>query len=455
MIEVISHNTPEQVLIDQLGRFADNPAGEYTFAVEYRFQQYFLHNKPEIVLLAIFRLVDNGCGGVTIFAGVSDQVGRAKTLIKDGKSVGVLSEQLQFPMLNLSGPILLSPLSIAKPWGQEIWYTGIEERGQSSVTDGSFCTPLSWWLSVAGQHQAADKQQSINLLKILDPLPEAVYGDLYFELHEQKQEVYVVTHVDRDAWPDGVGGICFGFDQKIRAQHSDDESFRAAYLSAVQGYEAVRREIDSIFDRKREQKNIRLDAPLSAAQLKIWHAELPEELQRRELVQRHAMNRFMALKPLRVGDVVKVPCFRPHALQHGVRTVEFQTPVYERKILSFAQKVLTQPNWDTVESLNLMTLDEPKSNALEVVDATENHCLERVVSFDDFQVFRLTLKEGANWSVPATGEYALLMSVSGAVACGQQNLAVEQALFLPACRGDISVSTMALGDAVLLLAEPC
>ena len=91
------------------------------------------------------------------------------------------------PVLNLSAPLLLQTVSISKPWGREIWYTGIEERGVSRVTDGLFSAPLSWVLSVAPEHLVANCERQINLLKILDPLAEEVYGDLYFELHEEKQ----------------------------------------------------------------------------------------------------------------------------------------------------------------------------------------------------------------------------------------------------------------------------
>src|SRR5690625_7657891 len=42
------------------------------------------------------------------------------------------------------------------------------------------------------------------------PLPVEVVGDLYFELHEEKREVYVVTSIDPQAWPEGIGAIRYG-----------------------------------------------------------------------------------------------------------------------------------------------------------------------------------------------------------------------------------------------------
>jgi hypothetical protein len=165
----------------------------------------------------------------------------------------------------------------------------------------------------------------LTLLKILDPSSTPVLGDLYFELHEEKREVYVVTHIDREAWPDGVGYIRYGFAPERVGQFANEAEFRSAYLAAVQAYESVRRALDSLPE----------------------GAEPDRELLALEPVLREGMNSFTGLRALRVGDVVEVPLLVPHALLHGVRTVEFQTPTYERKILSFAQKVLTQDHWDT------------------------------------------------------------------------------------------------------------
>ncbi|NJN51182.1 MAG: hypothetical protein HC809_04765, partial [Gammaproteobacteria bacterium] len=76
---------------------------------------------------------------------------------------------------------------------------------------------------------------------MLDPHAEPVRGDLYFELHDTKREVYVVTHIDPTAWPGGRGGIAFGMNQVLRNACGDDVRFRRDYIDAVARYEAVRR----------------------------------------------------------------------------------------------------------------------------------------------------------------------------------------------------------------------
>jgi len=117
--------------------------------------------------------------------------------------------------------VKLEPVHIAKPWGQEIWYTGMEERGESRVHVGQQQVPISQYLNAVQGHT------DVLLLKVLDPAPQQVTGDLYFEVHEHKQEVYVVTHIDETAWPDGRGGIRFGMNQQLRQTFASDDEFRS------------------------------------------------------------------------------------------------------------------------------------------------------------------------------------------------------------------------------------
>ena len=46
------------------------------------------------------------------------------------------------------------------------------------------------------------------------------------------------------------------------------------------------------------------------------------------------MATLLASTELRVGDVVTIPPGTPHSLLRGVTVVEFQTPVFERRILA-------------------------------------------------------------------------------------------------------------------------
>lgn len=341
--------------------------------------------------------------------------------------------------IDLGAPVELTPTAIAKPWGQELWYSGIEARGESAVRIGDQTLPLSHYLAMAPERLCRRAQPL--LLKVLDPAPDPVLGDLYFETHDQKHEVYVVTDVDKAVWPDGVGAIRFGMNQTKRAVYSTDADFRAAYLEAVQAYERLRREIDNE------------TSPIST------------ETEQRERQLRTNMEAFTQLHPLRVGDVVQVPPGIPHALQHGVRVFEFQTPVYERNIISFNQRVLTQDGWDSARAIEQMQIDAAHLSTPANVDipTTESTCrCQRIADFADFEVQRIELRNGSHWhagmSLPPTTPYLMIAIVDGNVelrsASGQLAIGQSQAAFVPASATQLSAHNSSSQNSTLLVAAP-
>ena len=452
MIKQLGNGLHPEEAVEQFLRSTDN-----VLALRFDFAQYYLPASPSIALLAIL-LKEKGGLRLLLTDKSSQLEATLATMVEPltGDSLGLLATRFAVPLFNLEQALLLSPITIAKPWGQEIWFTGIEARGQSGFSDGVSSVPIPWLLALLPKRLLGAEQASLNLLKILDPLPEPVYGDLYFELHEEKREVYVVTHVDPQSWPDGEGGIRFGFETSVRDEYDGPAEFRQAYLQAVQSYEQIRRKIDQIFDQQRRDQGLDLNQPVEADLLKQWHQQLTPELQKEELVLREAMNRFTHMQGLREGDVVKVPCLTPHALQHGVRTVEFQTPVYERKILAFGQKVLTQEHWDTEEAVALMCLQSQVEQKLAVLEQGQGVCRELVVSFDDFQVQRITLAEGACWQIPPTENYQLLIVVSGEFnfSADAAPLKAEQAVLFPAFGSATLIHNCGRGEGIVLLSQP-
>lgn len=324
----------------------------------------------------------------------------------------------KLPPIDPRQPVALAPVAIPKPWGQEIWYTGMESRGESQVVIDGTSLPLSEYLAHNPDRLA--NRAPVLLLKILDPKPEAVLGDLYFEVHEEKQEVYVVTHVDPGAWPNGEGGIRLGMCQAKRADYADAQSFRAAYLETVRAYEHIRRQID--------EHNAAID---------------PAE----ERAARAAMDAFAAQRKLRVGDVVRVPTWTPHSLLHGVRVVEFQTPTYERYIISFAQQVLTQDHWDSAYAIAHMHVDAPAPEIFEQVQTG----VERVAEFTDFNVWRVDLAAAETLRLPTQIPYAVCMTVTGEARVGALTMSPEQACFIPYAAVE---ETELSGFGQLLIAAP-
>ena len=198
-------------------------------------------------------------------------------------------------------PAALVPATVDKPWGREIWYSGIEARGESWAQTHDATVPLSEYLAVHG------RSEPITLLKALQPAA----GNLYLEVHEIKWEVYIVDGVD--AAPDPVGGcMLLGVDQRHR-QTLGDADLRTSLLKAAQGA---------------ERGNV-------------------------DLVDVEA---FLNNMPLRPGDVVTIPPGVPHSLRRGINVIEFQTPTFERRILAASQPVVTQNGWDSAAAVAAMDI---------------------------------------------------------------------------------------------------
>ncbi|WP_323814788.1 hypothetical protein [Cellvibrio sp. NN19] len=431
-------------IIQRLGNSADGIFQTQHLAIQFTHNQYYLPQQSATELVALLIIRKNKSNQLhiegSIFPFTSERWAKIQQLphlASDDETLHSFVKTNLLPWLVMSDPWVLSPVHVPKPWGQEIWYTGIEARGQAGVVCTNGIIPLPWLLDVMSGQIGLGQDSPPVLLKVLDPVAEEVYGDLYFELHQKKQEVYVVTHLNQSAWRDGVGAIQLGFSTQARAQYKNDDAFKRAYLQAVQSYERVRRLIDTLLDEKKRDVGLDLSEPASSSDLMIWINELSQSVDTKGLIEqeqqlRQVMNSFVEHYPLRLGDVVTVPKLVPHALQHGVRVVEFQTPVYERKILSFGQKVLTQSHWDTEEALKLADMNFTQLPTPEILVETLDYRIERIVNFDDFEVKRVWLDGNYHED---SGVYSVLMTLDGELVIGQlgsqQEVNSGQAILMP------------------------
>lgn len=315
----------------------------------------------------------------------------------------------------LDQPLQLLPVTVSKPWGHETWYSGIEARGESSVQAEHGTLPLLSYLALAPQRLCG--RQPPVLLKALTSRPEPVLGELYFEIHEHKQEVYVVTEVDESVYADGAGAIRFGMNQALRTKFHNDQAFREAFLAAVNSY---------------EQEQPGLSAQLHSS------------------ATRNQMLSFINLERLRRGDVIVVPSGVPHSLQPGLTVLEFQTPSYERQIIYASQPVLTQTGWNSASAIAQMSL-EPANPPLPA--AYPNPA---IASFAEFGVHRIRLSANTVQPLPAGLPYAVCIAVDEAIsiACtrGTLRLAKGEAAFIPGSAQRVSFS--APHPAQLLLSGP-
>jgi hypothetical protein len=330
-------------------------------------------------------------------------------------SLDAISDKMNLPVLDFRTAIALAAHPVEKPWGKEIWYTGIEQRGVCTMGG----VPIPWVLDCFGQLLSGSHYAPPILLKILEPLAQDVIGDLYFEAHAHKTEVYIVTAIDKDAWPDGIGKIRFGFDDSKKGQFPKTEAFAKAYLQAVEAYREVRSTIDQ-------------------------SDQADQKLRSREVELRAEMESFTSLRDLRVGDVVQVPPLTPHSLLHGVTVVEFQTPHYERYILSFAQKVLTQDHWDTETALPLLNF------ATDIPLCTIANDI--IANFEDFSVTRKKLAPGESLAVEGQ-RYGIVMPIIGEVTLANTTAVSGSAFYLPAC-SDCIIRNEGSTDSMVLLAMP-
>ena len=242
---------------------------------------------------------------------------------------------MDFPTV-LAKTAALEPALVPKPWGREDWFSGVEARGESRVRAGDASVPLSDYLAAHG------RTAPIVLLKVLHPTS----GNLYMEVHETKHEVYVVDAVDSSRWPTS-GAMLLGANQSMRAQLGDD-AFRDMLRRRAEAAEAGCGSTEDVAN-------------------------------------------LLASTELRAGDAVVIPPGIPHSLLCGVTVVEFQTPVFERRILAATGPVTTQSGWDVEAAVAAMNLDAAPA-------ITRGNGSAVVAETADFAVVRLA--EGACRTVP-------------------------------------------------------
>ena len=277
------------------------------------------------------------------------------------------------------GPSALRPVTIAKPWGCEVWYSGVEARGESGVCTTAGVEPLSRYLGERG------RTKPVILLKALRPTT----GDLYLEVHETKSEVYVVEKID------GRGSMLLGPRPEVLARLGD-AAFRAAVRRAASQAEAGEATVE-------------------------------------------AVQSFMNPVALRPGDAVAIPLRVPHSLSRGVHVIEFQTPVFERKILAASQPVVTQQGWDIDAAVAAMDLSVQPG-----VGSQEDDGMQVLARAPDFAVTRYRLASGGSFGVPP---WSLGWVVHGEVRCRDRRFQARTAFLAPVA-ADLRAGT----DAEILLA---
>ena len=424
-----------------LGKLNSIPDGLLEFAspVSFSIEHYATYeNHPTLITLNVIVLHEAN----QIYTLISQDELPAGIDAQNLENLVMVANKIGQEVICLTEPLELETVNIPKPWGQEIWYSGIEQRGISTVKG----LPLPWLLHVFGDYLGCAGAPL--LLKILDPFPDTNLGDLYFEMHEKKTEVYVVTQIDLNAWPSGFGKIRYGFNQDLLNTFGSPKNFTDSYRLSVAEYQAIRIKIDARINSLKKKKGFITKDPLTPDEYNQFLGQIEAELILKEEKLRKKMYSYTAMHDLKVGDVVTVAPMIPHSLQHGVRVVEFQTPHYERHILSFGQEVLTQDHWDTEKALQKAITQDIASQEPEEIARGK----DLIANFNAFKVIRLRLNPGESDFIERNN-YKILIGVIGEITLNNSTkIHAEKAFFL-ASNSTIHLNNSGSAPAIVLIAE--
>lgn len=329
-------------------------------------------------------------------------------------------------------PVQLLPARVEKPWGRELWYTGVEPHGVARVACAGKVVELPDLLRDSadwGPRHAS----GLPLLKALEPIADPVRGQLYLEVHESKWEAYVVTDVAAVAWPGGKAVMRLGVNRALFSAYISATHFRQDFERKLRCCEALRQEVDE----------------------SITHGVPPTaDLRRREREAYAAVDSFCGKRSLQPGDVVSIPPGVPHGLPHGVRVLEYQTQHYERLVLSSSQRLWTQADWDIgsgVAALDLASPDQPPPRTLA---RGQGHHLEQILEAPCFRVFRLEIWPPSSFSMNPQSSYGLLSVLAGRGEAAGVSLRPGQNWMLPVSPGGISIESRGSEVLSLLLVQP-
>lgn len=357
--------------------------------------------------------------------------------------------------LESSKPYRLSPIEIKKPWGKEVWYTGIERRGVSSLKTPSGYLPLHYVNAVLPKRLKGSAFDSdVILLKILKTKSNA-RGDLYIELHKKKEEVYVVDSIDQKVYKNKEAPLLYGMDEE-KIKKMGLESYKKLLLDEITSYEKHREKVDAQFHELCQKEGIDLNACLDEKQDKLLYGQIPKEIIQKDLKDYQKIRSFFGKSLLREGSVVRIEKGVPHSIPHGVRVVEFQNAYYERKIIAFNQKVLTQKRWDTKEALDVMKKSSPL-NEPNIFYEGDNYLERELAKFEDYTVDEIVIHPGYRHVNYAADFYQILYCLGNSLEVETEMdsmmLQKSEAIFIP-IETTITIYNSQTSDVSFLIAYP-
>ena len=231
------------------------------------------------------------------------------------------------------------------------------------------------------------------------------------------------------------------------------------FQEQIREYEIIRRELDQLLDRLKKEVGLSESEAISPEKMTELEQKLPEDLRQKEKELRQKAYAYIGRVSVEVGDVVTFPALQVHSLQHGIRVIEFQTPHYERLIVMFAQKVLTQNHWDTDRAMDLINTEPYRLPEPQLLTEEDGYLEERIVDFPDFSSERIRMDENISRKFQCEGRYHLIICVKGKLRLESQSgssleLLPEESVFLPASSSFYRVTNFGADSMIFLRAVP-
>ncbi|MCK5450532.1 MAG: hypothetical protein KAI70_02055, partial [Candidatus Omnitrophica bacterium] len=226
-------------------------------------------------------------------------------------------------------PIYILPYKQPKVWGingiGEYWY-GAEKEEKSSVAivgeDTAMMSDVLEYVSddLLGEKVVRKFGKFLPLVKILTPK-----GRLSVQFHDSKNELWIVTGIDRSALK-GDPEIILGFSAEVLEKYNDKVT--EEYRGVLEKYgEALNKLIGMI---ERESGGIDIleekkDVAIAAETFRNSSLEIKGGLESLQN-ERKKIDKFYNYVKVDVGDVIPVVAGTLHALGSGVEVVEPQIP---------------------------------------------------------------------------------------------------------------------------------
>lgn len=325
-------------------------------------------------------------------------------------------------------PIYLRPYKEPKVWGVggigEYWY-GAEpgEKSSIAVVNGD-TMPMAEIMErtpekVLGEDVISAFGKTLPLVKILTPR-----GRLSVQFHDAKNELWIVTGIDRSLAGE-FPVLIVGFNNESIKKCGKE--IKDKYRQDLEGYGKALNELIDELERKgnKDLLNKAGDVILAGRQFKDKDEGI-SKLFNQLLAARKCINNYYNFIKVKTGDVIPVPQGTLHALGPGIEVIEPQIPGETRSLEDGATYPVRYhfpdyPKETAERKLDLDRIGEMNAGAWkrgtpDIIDQTDAVKVERLPGgFEDkgMEARRITISKDAELSYDAVKSFHTLVAING------------------------------------------